>query len=72
LSRRAEQERRRAEEAGSRAQIEGKETRPTTFEEFICACRNLTLLETVSYPDRQEAQHRTGLRHLPQDFKRDG
>ena len=45
---RAEQERRRAEgeqrnrqEAESRPQIEGKKTRPTTFEEYIRACHAL-------------------------------
>lgn len=45
---RAEDERRRAEdeqrnrlEAESRAQIEGKKTRPTTFEEYIRACHTL-------------------------------
>jgi hypothetical protein len=45
---RAEQERRRAEdewrnrqEAESRAHIEGKKTRPITFEEYIRACHAL-------------------------------
>jgi len=47
-NKRAEQERRCAEdeqrnrqEAESRAQIEGKKTRPTTFEEYIRACHTL-------------------------------
>jgi len=39
--RRAEDERRNRQEAESRAQIEEKKTRPTTFEEYIRACHIL-------------------------------
>ena len=39
--RRAEDERRNRQEAESRAHIEGKKTRPTTFEEYIRACHTL-------------------------------
>jgi pyruvate-formate lyase len=39
--RRAEDEQRNRQEAESRAQIEGKKTRPTTFEEYIRACHTL-------------------------------
>jgi hypothetical protein len=35
---RAEQERRRAEESEARAQIEEGKTKPTTFEEYLRAC----------------------------------
>lgn len=38
---RAELERRHAEEAESRAYIEEKKTRSTTFEEYICTCHTL-------------------------------
>jgi hypothetical protein len=39
--RRAEDEQQNRQEAESRAQIEGKKTRPTTFEEYIRACHIL-------------------------------
>jgi phage-related minor tail protein len=39
--RRAEDEQRNRQEAESRAQIEGKKTRPTTFEEYTRACHTL-------------------------------
>jgi hypothetical protein len=39
--RRAEDERRNRQQAESRAQIEGRKTRPTTFEEYIRACHTL-------------------------------
>ena len=37
----AEDEQRNRQEAESRAQIKGKETRSTTFEEYILACHTL-------------------------------
>ncbi len=39
--RRAEDEQRNRQEAESRAQIEGKKTRPTTFKEYMRACHTL-------------------------------
>jgi hypothetical protein len=39
--RRAEDEQRNRQKAESRAQIEGKKTRPTTFEEYMRACHTL-------------------------------